>query len=599
MENKFYDFNTGSIFIPSYIKRNLRQFTAEYFNNKYKNYKQRRVYDKIKRFEKGVYVVCYLQYLQKDKLMQSGEVMIPREVLFETVDNTKFVDDFVGVADLIKKKTVKGRKPLLSFRRTPQGKPHGFGVNYPTCTKMEKADPEEEAMCRKGVDCFYTYLKEHSTCTVSPEFQDFTNNYYKYEIDMEVADAVCRERNGVSFEEAVDYLQNARVGKLSDKMFIQCRDAEKEFFICNSFNHSKYAVKQVYGRVYTPFHNLAKEYRKAFRLRKTGEEVAEALDMKGAFVKGALVTTACYSYELGKKEVSDKIMKSLSTVTDPYAFAVKCGYDRDAVKPMVLSFLFSSMTDITRRNQVYNRVQRLGLEDAVKLYAEKFLAVVKANRNIYYLNNRDLNALLAPFSTDDCVFRAFYRANNVKKIRWTNGTAGKGFYSLRNFVKALNRTVSSIGQAHVVKCFVNAYGEDVLSALYENISMYDNYTKVTLDALQKSVQNVCKAKGGTPCSRKDLKRGNGFNISILCQLAEGSMMFTKVLPMLKEKTGCTKLITLHDAIFCPISYKDKVIEAIGANIDKEYYKSIFEVYQKESKVRESVNYWKMKRRLER
>jgi hypothetical protein len=246
---------------------------------------------------------------------------------------------------------------------------------------------------------------------------------------------------------------------------------------------------------------------------------------------------------------------------------------------------------------VYRRVVKFNAVEHIKIYAEKFLHVVKLNKHIFFINNRDLNNILAPFASDDCVLRVFYRAKSAKKIKWTNNKAGNGSYSLRNFVKALNTLLASIGQNHVETCFKKAFGDDVLSNLYANIGMYDDYTQICTDRLYKQVASVCKNKGGLPVHRKDLKRGVSFNISILCQYAEGDLMFKKMLPMIKEQTGCTKLITLHDAIFCPESYKEAVVKAVGNKIDIEFYKSIFNFYKSSPQVREAAYYNNYKRRL--
>lgn len=588
MSNKY---ETGSMFAPmTFLERKVQPYAVAYYTKKYVKFKPKKLYEHVHTFIRGCAAVSYLQYLQSGRLMRGGEVMIPREVLKDSI-GWVFSYDFCKIADLMRK-DYKGKDPILSFRRSPQGVTHGYGVNFPNTVSMDKLDGAVGDLCEKCVSCFYDYIKEHSKSTLDPEYKEFAENYYKYEIDMEKADVICKERNGVSFSEANEYLKSVSSISFYDKMFLKSREAEKEYFMCKSFNSSSYNIKQVYGRVYTPFHSIAKAYRTAFRTRKTKEAVVEAVDMKGAFIKGSLAVVGCVSTEFGNKSVSDKVVDILSNMDDPYSFAVDSKHLRKDVKTDVLSFFFSSFYDISKRNRIYNKLYKNGVLDKVYNHACSFLSVVKENRGVLYMSDSDVNKIFNRFSKDIFVASGFYGYHGTTKMRWTNDKSKKGFFKLRNYIEVMESIKHSVGQHHVIECFSDTFGSEVLDALYFTIKMFDNYTKITLDDIQKGLKNKCNRLGGLPMRRYDIMRGRNYNLSILCQEAEGEMMFKDALPLIKKETGCTKLITLHDAVFCPESYKTVVQNTIGDKLDSMYYNRIMKIYLENPVVRQAVKYWK-------
>lgn len=585
--------DTGSVFVPfQHIKSNLKEVCNIYFRKKFPKRCHTVVKKRTDAFIQGVCAISYLQYLQRDHLKASGEVSIPECVLNKGVGKN-FVDDFCAIADILRKdKSVK--EPVISFRRSPRQIPHGYGVHFSGFCKISKLEGNDELRCRKVTTEFYNYIKEHSKCTVDEDIKEFAENYYKYEIDMDIANKICMERNGVSFEEAITFLKGAKSVRLANERFLRCRDAERDFYLCKSFNTSNFVVKQVYGRIYTPFHNIAKVYRSAVRTRSGGEKIEEAVDMKGAFMRGALGAAACYAMEFGKKEVAEKIVNILSTMEDPYAFAMESGVERSTVKNYSLSFIFSSISDMNRRDSLYSNLEKKGIVESIGKHADEFLSVVDKHRGILYMCNRSLNKILDRFSTEDCVIRGIYGSHGVDKVTWTNKKTGKGCYSLKNYISLLRRIKLAIGQHLVVECFKKAFGEDVLQCLYDTVRMFDTYTESEMEHLLSTVNASCKKNGGLPCFRRDIRRSCAFNLSILCQIAEGDMMFRKILPMVKEKTGCTKLITLHDAVYCPKSYADSVRKCIGTTLEKQYFESIVHVYKENEKVRKAAELWYIK-----
>lgn len=588
-------FDTGSIFVPfKHIRSCLKEVCNAYFTAKYPKKRHTFVKKHTDGFINGVCAISYLQYLQRDYLKSSGEVAIPSVVLRDTIWES-FPEDFIAIADILRKKKVKD--PVITFRRAPRQLCHGYGVHYNNMCKIVRLDGDVEDICRGVTSTFFMYVKEHSKCTVDEDIKEFAENYYKYEIDMEIANKVCIERNGVSFDDATAYLRNSRVMKMSDEKFIRCRDAERDFYLCKSFNSNSFVVRQVYGRMYTPFHNIAKAYRVAVKTRSTHEHIEEAIDMKGAFVRGALCATAYHALEFGKKDVADKIIKELSEMNDPYAFAEKSGVTRSVAKNFTLAFVFSSISDIDRRNTLYYTLVKRGIVDSVEKHAEEFLAVVDKHRNIMYMSNRDLDKVLGKFSQEDCVLRGIYGSHGVEKVQWTNRTTGKGRYSLKNYITLLRRIRLAIGQHLIVECFKEAFGEDVFECFTDTVRMFDRYTDNQVEHHMQNVNASCKKYGGIASFRRDVRRACAFNLSILCQIAEGDMMFRNILPMIKEKTGCNKLITLHDAIYCPKSYADKVRKCIGKELEKKYIECILKVCKNNETVKEATKMWHYEREV--
>lgn len=450
----------------------------------------------------------------------------------------------------------------------------------------------------KRVSSFFRYIKERGEHEIPEDYKEFADNYYKYTIDMDEASNICKERNGYSFEEVLDYFNTQSKKSSVNAKYYVMRNALREYSMCKSFSTGSFCVKLKHGRLYAPFHNLCKDYRSAFRHRKSGEKVVEVTDMKGAFVKGTLCTAMCVSTALKDNETAQKIISILSSMKDPYKFVTDSGCERSVAKEHTLRTLFSSGSDLRNRERILRNIDVLDNEKEVTQYCKNFLNMVEVNPCAKYLNDKDLNKYFKNFLEDRVVFYTLTGKKYVtgKPVVFTNKTGKErgDMYNLTTYIHLCELCLASLGQRMVFDCMEKAYGSDVVGAVKTVIAVFDLYNKTTLDKFSEHVHRRLSRKNGLLPTRKQCPY-ELMNASILCQNCEGEMMFGNVLPELKKRTNCSSLVTLHDAIYMPESFSKLVdVTDLSRTLDIKFYQTIVKFFTSNTACLEAIKLWKEK-----
>lgn len=532
-------------------------------------------------------ILCAIYYMCDrgiGKTLSSGELKISKPIL-DRAYNSAFTDDFNFLMELDAKygwDTFKKRQGIRATKRTS-----AYGVFPHFRAKLTKIDENSFLYERiqNFINIFMEYVKEHTDDTMPDEYKAVAENYYKYCIDMDLADKICAERHGVSFSKALKYIENTSEVKVNNAEFMKCREVEKEYCMCKAFNESKYVVKEVYGRLYTPFHNLPKEYRAAFRTKKSGDAVAELVDMKGAFVKGSFHVVKNMMHSIGDYEMESKISSIISGMVDPYAFAVRDGYTRNSVKKSVLSFMFSRPVHLKARENLLRKVNRISF-DPINTQVSRLLDFISKNTHLFFVDNATLNRTMKQFS--DC--KELYTLAGFKgRVYFTNKKVF-GYSNFRNFIQFVERVYSAIMTEHVKKSMIASFGSDVYNAFMTTAEILDNASVSNIKREQGMSLNYCTSKRVKPYRQADLRDGNVINNSIICQEAEGLTMFTGAIPVMQFSSGCGSLVTLHDAIFCPSSYVSKFdVEKIRKALDAFYGNCVKSVFNDSKLVQDAIS----------
>jgi hypothetical protein len=518
----------------------------------------------------------------------------------------RFTPTFKYVCEELQK---RGYNKLVWYRQgfgdkdNPENSVHAvFGMK-----SLNKLDPDKRKVNQKitekdikvvseKVSAFFEYMKQTTGNVIPDSYKEFANNYYKYTIDMEEASEICKARTGYNFEEVKDYFK-VPVHSANAKYFVMI-NALRDYSMCKSFSSGKFIVKMRHGRLYAPFHNLCKEYRQAFRYRKTGEKVVEVTDMKGAFVKGALCSAMCVSVALKDDKTASDICGIISNMYDPYKFMTDAGCDRTVAKSHVLRTLFSSGRDLRNRDRILANMKALDNEAVVKVYCENFLNLVDSNKAIKYLSNKELNKFLKNCTKDRVVFYTItgkmYKTD--KSISFTNkvGKDKGNAYNLSTYIHLCELCLASIGQRMVFENMEKAYGKGVSEAVVRAISVFDAYNKNVLDKFSENVYRRLSRKDGLLPTRKQCPY-ELMNMSLICQNCEGEMMFEHVLPELKTKTGCNSMVSLHDAIFMPESFSKLVnSKDLAKTLDIKFYEAIVRFFMNNNACKEAVKFYKEK-----
>ena len=469
-----------------------------------------------------------------------------------------------------------------------------FGINCDnrntTYIKLDKKSTRY-ANLKKLDFIFLEYIRRNTEDVLPEAYKEWADNYRKYAINMEKASVICKQRNGYSFEDAVEYFKHTDSFKLNDVVYLKNRKAYNEYFMCKSFNSNSYIVKEVYGRLYTPFHNLSKDYREQFYRRKTSDSLVELADMKGAFIKGSICITAFMMQEFGKQALFSKLMKSVDSISDPYAFAVSDRFSRSYVKKYVLSFFFAKPSHVKYRESCCEKFSKSSSIYEVQQYCSSFLEFVENNPDIMFATYRSLNKRLHDFRYNKSINKML----GVKRLTFTTQEFGS-ITNIKNFVKLVQRWNDSAMHHYIKEQFIKCFGEDSYEALRFTSTLFHSATQYNLNLEQKYMKQSCDNEYVKPYYKADLSMGNTINSSIICQLAEGEAMFNFVLPELKKLTGSNSLVSLHDAVFCPESEYDALLNVNPLQImNRSFVEGLFSVYTKNTLVRNAVKLWKSKK----
>lgn len=459
---------------------------------------------------------------------------------------------------------------------------------------QNKITDEDVKVVAKKVSAFFEYMKRTNSSVIPEKYKEFADNYYKYTIDMDEASKICKERHGYDFDEVKEYFVNKK--SVANAKYFVMVNAFRDYVMCKSFGSGKFVVKFRHGRLYAPFHNLCKEYRPAFRYRKTGEKVVEVTDMKGAFVKGSFCAAMCVSTALGDDKTASRLMGIMSGMIDPYKFMTDAGCERSWAKAQVLRTLFSSGKDLRNRERILNHMNALNNEDAVKEYCVHFLDSVKSNKCVKYLTDKELNKYFKNYTQDRIVFYTItgkmYKSD--RDITFTNKTGkDKGrAYNLSTYIHLCELCLASIGQRTVFENMTKAYGADVTSAIRQVVDVFDAYNKDVLDEFSQNVHRRLSRKEGLLPTRSQCPY-ELMNASLICQNCEGEMMFEHVLPELQSKTGCKSVVTLHDAVFMPESFSKLVCsKELAQELDIKFYEAIVRFFINNNSCRNAIKLWK-------
>lgn len=583
---KYKDIDLGNVFVPERLLTDRVKLLFSHFRSMYKTRED--VWNRMDHFVDMLCFISHASYMKHGECLSTGELKIACQ-LAEILYGQTFKADFKKLVEL-DKKTFSIRQGLPNSRRI-----NAFGIH---CTdkriifsKIQKDSVRYKAL-QVMTGKFLEYLKEHTEYEMPEEYQEWADNYRKYRIDMKLASEICKERHGVSFDDVVSYMNSRDSVLLSEADFFKYRDADNERQLCKAFNDNSYIVKEVYGRLYTPFHNLAKEYREAFRTRENGDKLVELTDMSGAFVRGGLCVAGCMSFEFGNEALYKKINDICHSFSDPYSFAVRDGYTRNDIKKPVLSFLFAKPSHLRMRDNLFTRIEKNADVDKVYSYCVQFLSFINKNKQVYCMSDRDMNKALTDFSQESCISDVF-GYNMKRRMFWTNSTAKNVRNSLLRFVNTLTRVRDAILHNHVSESLKTQFGADVYSALRFTGELFNHATEYNINKEQEAMKRFCENNGALPYRKVDLQKGNTINTSIVCQLSEGEMMFKEILPTLKVKTGCTKLVTLHDGIFCPASVVPDVnVDMLNMSLNAWFSKFIMKTYVNNEMVRDAVKLWK-------
>lgn len=584
---KYKDIDLGSVFVPRRLFTDRVKQLFSYFRPMYKSRE-----DTWNRMDRLVDMLCFIShasFMKHGETLSTGELKIASP-LFQSMYGQDFKNDFRKLVEL-DKKTFSIRQGLPNSKRIT-----AFGIHCrdkrTLYTKIPR-DCERYKAMQVLTGKFLEYLKERTESVMPEEYQEWADNYRKYMIDMKLASEICKERHGVSFEEVESYMNGKDSVLLSDADFFKYRDADNERHLCKAFNDNSYIVKEVYGRLYTPFHNLAKEYREAFRTRNGGDKLVELTDMSGAFVRGGLCVAGCMAFEFGNEVLYKKIDGICRGFTDPYAFAVREGFTRKEIKQPVLSFLFAKPSHIKMRDNLYSRIENNADVDAVYNYCKQFLSFVNKNKQLYCMSDRELNKALYDYSQDTCISDIFGYSMK-RRMYWTNSTLKNARNSLLRFVNTLTRVRDAIMHKHVSESLKTHFGADVYDALVFASEVFQHATEYNINKEQEAMKKFCANNGVLPYRKVDLQKGNTINTSIVCQISEGEMMFKEILPTLKVKTDCTKLVTLHDGIFCPASVVPAVdVDVLNMSLNAWFTKFIRKTYVSNDMVRNAIKIWKL------
>lgn len=581
-------YNLGEVFAPvTMITRIVTDKMTAYFKNEAKfSPKSRRGLN----FRKNnfIAILCAIYHMADrgiGKTLSSGELKISKPIL-DTVYNSAFADDFNYLMDLDAEFGWDMFKKRQGIRATKRTSAYGVFPNYRMkLSKIEKDTFIYERM-QNFINVFMDYLKEHSDEDMPESYRAVADNYYKYGIDMEHADAICFDRHGVHFADALNFLGSIKTIGIGDSAFLKYREVEREYYMCKAFNESKYVVKEVYGRLYTPFHNLPKDYRAAFRLKSTGERVKELVDMKGAFVYGTFNVVKNMMSTIGNEAVADKIDSFLTRMDDPYQFVTCNGYDRKSIKKSVLSLLFSRPVHLRARENLLRKVNGNSFKslEPIRSQVSGLLDFISKNKHLFYVSDKELNKVM---NTIDCSdLRCFAGLNG--RTSFTNNEV-VGYNNFRNFVKLAERIHSAIMTDCVKRCMIDYFGEDVYDAFIKTSEILDKASVKNIKREQGMSLTYCTSKHVRPYKQVDLQDGNVINSSIICQEAEGNAMFNCVVPAIQKSTGYSNLITLHDAVFCPESLSIGMSEdALRTAMNTVFADSIKSVFMNSSLVKNAV-----------
>lgn len=578
-----YKSELGTVIVPETLFKSKVRALEPYFRESLRHKKH--VKRKLDALVDMLCFIHYAVYVKKGEVLSSGELRVASP-LFRLMYGKDFKNDF--------EQLVKLHPTMFSIR---QGLPNSkrvtsFGIDCNSVRRIVYNRLDESSDRYKRLqnlnNVFMKYVQEHTEHIITDTYKEWADNYRKYTIDMKLASEISKKRNGYSFEEALKYFKENQCFKPSDPVFLQNRRSYNEYFMCKSFADNSFIVKEVYGRLYTPFHNLSKQYRPQFVLKSTAEKITELVDMKGAFVRGGLYTTAFMMQEFGRTALFNSILQKVNLMSDPYVFAMSDQFSRSDIKQHVLSFFFAKPSHIKYRDTMYAKIESTGSVESILNYCNCFLKYIEDNPAVVYQSYKALNQQLSEFRHNPYILklvrlRMLYFASRDSRSK----------YNISKFIATVQRWREAIMHSHIKQSFISYFGSDIYNALLFSNKLFDYATSINMTQEQVQMNRMCSSKYVKPYLRQDLSFGNTINTSIICQLQEGTTMFESVLPVLKEMTGCSDLVSLHDAVFCPESYVNSVDkQSVVKILDDQFFKGLFQVYTTNKLVRHSLKLWK-------
>lgn len=586
-------YNLGAVYAPLRLFENIvDKYMKPYFKSGAQHETHLRKALKERR-DHFIAMLCGIYYMSErgigDKL-SSGELKIASQILREAY-SWGFASDYEHLMEIDarekwgifhKRQGVKLTKRLSAYGIFLNSRVHIF--------RIESGSVYDKVV--RFVNVYINYLRDNSTKEVSPEYKECAENYYKYCVDMEIADRICFDRHGIHFNDALEYIRTTDDVIVGNGQYMKYRDVEREYYMCEAFNKSEYIVREAYGRLYCPFHNLPKEYRLAFRMKKTNEHVKEVVDMKGAFVKGSFLVASHMMREFGDTETADRMESIVSGMNDPYAFAVGT-YNRDFIKKPVLSFLFSRPVHVRARESLLRRIRSTGFENLVTSQVFGFLDFISKNKYLFHAPNKVLNDSLKQFSCNKELL-SIAGIWTGRRVFWTND-ACSGNRCFRNFFNFVQRVSDAITHDCVKSAMISSFGEDVYNAFVFTSEVFDYSSKLNIEHEQGLSRGFCMSPRILPYRQADLRDGNTINNSIVCQIAEGMALMGTVLPYLKNNYSCNSFVTLHDAIYAPESIAREIeTKHLARSMDTVYKHYIKYVFESNDMVQKAIKDWRYK-----
>lgn len=583
-------FDIGDVFVPTKF---FSRVVYKYYHSKLKA-RFRGYPEKIELREHKMYVMlCFIWHMihtKKCTTLASGTLPIAWQLCRKLggADFNREWEEILAIDKEQKFGVFSGRRGIRGTNRM-----NSYGIDFSSYRaffyRVER-DSDLYKELQSHCATFQSFLIEKSS--VEPSTLEYAQNYYKYAVDMEKASEICRERHGVTFEMIPLYFSNLDEVKIYDPEFVRYRQADKEMRLCKDFNSGNFIVTEVYGRLYSPFHSLPKKYRSAFYERSTHAPIVEVVDMKGAFVKGSLITTACMSKELGNTEAERQATEAVKNMDDPYAFAVTDDVDRSYVKSHVLSFFFAPPAIRAQREKSFEKLTEKHNPSDIRAYADKFLSYINNRSYLNHLSDKELNKELKDFTDCACVLGC-----DSAVVKFTNHKKKAGCINFKSFTFLVKRALDAVMNNHIVSAFIKKFGKVVYDAFSTTCKIFQNSTDNNINEELKYNRAICKGSLYKSHWKKDLRSGNVINTSIVCQEAEGLAMFHKVLPDLKNATGCTKLVSLHDAIWSPEAIARFIdAKAVSKELDRAVWAGVWYNFKNNSLIIDAINFYKCQMR---
>ena len=386
------------------------------------------------------------------------------------------------------------------------------------------------------------------------------------EIDEKKAVSALESRYGLTLGEAERYnslenCSNKAVMARTHKAKVFCQQYNQ----IKNFNLNYYSTTAKFGRIYTGMHNLVKEVRN-FLYNDDKRHMVEVYDMHGAHIVGWFTMCASYEKMRGNNNLSSVYSDYiLNPESDPYRFAMsgKFKNDRATVKQAVLSYVFASYKDCTYRGKFIARIKKANNYDEMFKFCTEFnnlmsmydvdamndvmlrdvLSDIKFSSDIYYV-------LTGKHYKHLCLYNGNGKYKSVDS-RCAQKDMERGCLDFNVFSVLVDVAYKSMLQYHVEKCLEEAFGSSAVSTCI-NVK---KYFRDKAKGIKESIGSMLK---GSKVKLKDCLAGSTPNASIMCQIAEGWTMFDNIVPELIEKTGCSDVVTLHDAILVPEDVASKI-----------------------------------------